>query len=129
MKNAGAMGKSQEWSKDGLGGKPFSSAFRVVFDGITLKNGSTALVVIIVYTTRGGELASDVVDIPESQGGSGEAVADVVKTVLDRVLSLRDTPASFHASVGLGWLYEPARLIMQSLRAFHRSRFAGLGAS
>ena len=45
---------------------PFPSAWRVVWEGITIKNGATVLVIIIVFTTPQGNIESELLDVPIS---------------------------------------------------------------
>ena len=66
----------------------FPSAFRVVWDGITLKSGATVIPIIVVFTDYAGHIVSELVDAPISQGSDGSNVAAVVHGVLERKLSL-----------------------------------------
>jgi len=67
---------------------PFPSAFRVVWDGITLKNGATVIPIIVVVTDYVGRIVSELVDAPISQGSSGVDVVALVHGVLERKTSL-----------------------------------------
>ena len=67
---------------------PVPSAFRVVWDGITLKNGATVIPIIVVVTDYAGRIVSELVDPPISQGSSGVDAAALVHGVLERKLSL-----------------------------------------
>ena len=73
---------------DPLVNLPFPSAFRVVWDGITLKNGATVIPIIVVVTDYVGRIVSELVDAPISQGSSGVDVVALVHGVLERKLSL-----------------------------------------
>ena len=53
---------------DPLVNLPVPSAFRVVWDGITLKNGATVIPIIVVVTDYVGRIVSELVDAPISQG-------------------------------------------------------------
>ena len=67
---------------------PFPSAFRVVWDGITLQNGATIIPTIVVFTDYTGRIVSELVDAPISKGSSGMDVAALVHGVLERKLSI-----------------------------------------
>ena len=67
---------------------PFPSAFRVVWDGITLQNGATVIPIIVVFTDYTGRIVSELVDAPISKGSSGMDVAALVHGVLERKLSI-----------------------------------------
>ena len=73
---------------DPLVNLPFPSAFRVVWDGITLKNGAAVIPIIVVVTDFVGRIVSELVDAPISQGSSGVDVAALVHGVLELKLSL-----------------------------------------
>ena len=47
---------------------PFASAFRLIWDGITLRNGATVIPILVLFTNHSGEIVSEVVDIPLSKG-------------------------------------------------------------
>ena len=68
---------------------PFPSAFRLIWDGITLRNGATVLPILVVFTSNAGEIVSEVVDVPTSGGSSGLVTASTVCKVLDDVLAIR----------------------------------------
>jgi hypothetical protein len=68
---------------DPLVNLPFPSAFRVVWDGITLKSGATVIPIIVVATDY-GHIVSELVDALISQGSSGVDVAAFVHRVLER---------------------------------------------
>jgi len=70
---------------------PFPSAFRLIWDGITLRNGATVLPIIVVFTSHTGRIASEILDVPISQGSSGVTVASTVLKVLDKVLGIRES--------------------------------------
>jgi hypothetical protein len=76
---------------DPLVNLPFPSAFRVVWDGIALKDGATVIPIIVVVTDYGGRIVSELVDAPISQGSSGVGVAALVHGVLERTMSLSKT--------------------------------------
>ena len=67
---------------------PFPSAFRVVWDGITLQNGVTVIPIIVVFTDYIGRIVSELVDAPISKGSSGMDVVALVHGVLERKLSI-----------------------------------------
>ena len=67
---------------------PFPSAFRVVWDGITLQNGATVIPIIVVFTDYTGRIVSELVDAPISKGSSGMDVAALAHGVLERKLSI-----------------------------------------
>ena len=69
---------------------PFPSAFRLIWDGITLRNGATVLPIICVFTDHSGKIASEIVDVPISQGSTGVMVANTVFKVLDKVLGISE---------------------------------------
>ena len=69
---------------DPLVNLPFSSAFRVVWDGITLNNGATGIPFIVVVTDYAGRIVSELVVAPISQGSSGVDVVALVHGVLER---------------------------------------------
>ena len=73
---------------DPLVNLPFPSAFRVVWDGITLKNGAKKVIPIIVVVPDYGHIVSELVDALISQGSSGVDMAAVVHGVLERICSL-----------------------------------------
>ena len=68
---------------------PFPSAFRVVWDGITLQNGATVIPIIVVFTDYTGRIVSELVDTPISKGSSGIDVAALVHGVLEQKLSIK----------------------------------------
>ena len=72
---------------DPLVNLPFPSAFRVVWDGITLKSGAAVIPVIVVVTDY-GRIVPELVDALISQGSSGVGMAALVHGVLERKLSL-----------------------------------------
>ena len=74
---------------DAIPNLPFPSAFRLIWDGITLRNGATVLPILVVFTSHAGEIVSEVVDIPLSAGSSGILTASTVCKVLDDVLAIR----------------------------------------
>ena len=55
---------------DPLVNLPFPSAFRVVWDGTTLKNVATVIPIIVVVTDYVGRIVSEPVDAPIGQGSS-----------------------------------------------------------
>ena len=67
---------------------PFPSAFRFIWDGITLRNGATVVPVLCVFTDHSGRIVSELLDVPISQGSSGDATAALVHDVLQRVLHI-----------------------------------------
>ena len=69
---------------------PFPSAFRVVWDGITLQNGATVIPIIVVFTDYTGRIVSELVDAPISKGSSGKDVAALDHGVLQRKLSISE---------------------------------------
>ena len=64
---------------------PFPSAFRLVWDGITLRSGATVIPILVVFTDHSGRIASELVDVPISQGSRGPEVAALVHGVLEKV--------------------------------------------
>jgi len=67
---------------------PFPSAFRLVWDGITLRNGATVIPILVVFTDHSGRIASELVDVPISQGSRGPEVAALVHGVLEKLICL-----------------------------------------
>ncbi len=67
---------------------PFPSAFRLVWDGITLRNGATVIPILVAFTDYSGCIASELVDVPISQGSKGPEVAALVNAALEQQLSL-----------------------------------------
>ena len=49
---------------DAIPNLPFTSAFRLKWDGITLRNGARVIPTLFVFTNRSGEFVTEVVDIP-----------------------------------------------------------------
>ena len=80
---------------------PFPSAWRVTFDGVTIKNGATVLFVLIVFASERGEIESVLIDVVVSKGGSGPAVARVVFSVLQEHLRIEDKDARCTSTIGL----------------------------
>lgn len=66
---------------------PFPNAFRLIWDGITLRNGATVIPIIVVFTNRYGGIVSDVVDIQLSGGSQGPETANTVFNVLENILA------------------------------------------
>ena len=60
------------------------------WDGITLRNGATVLPIICVFTDHSGKIASEILDVPISQGSTGAVVANTVVKVLDTVIGIRE---------------------------------------
>jgi len=60
----------------------------LVWDGITLRNGATVIPILVVSTDSSGRIASELVDVPISQGSRGPEVAALVHGVLEKVLCL-----------------------------------------
>ena len=79
---------------------PFCSAFRLIWDGITLRNGATVVPILIVFTSYAGEIVSELVDVPVSAGSTGPVTAATVCKVLDDVLSIRK-PVPYVSKAGL----------------------------
>ena len=79
---------------------PFPSCFRLVWDGITLKNGATVIPILVVFTDYAGRIVSELVDAPISQGSSGPEVAALVNGVLERKLLINNKVA-FRSTRGL----------------------------
>ena len=50
---------------------PFPNTFRLVWDGITLRNGATVIPIFVVLTDHFGRIASELVDGPISQVSRG----------------------------------------------------------
>ena len=71
---------------DPLVNLPFPSAFRVVWDGIALKIGATAIPIIVIVTDYVGHIVSELVDALISQGSSGVDMVALVHGVLERKL-------------------------------------------
>ena len=83
---------------DPLVNLPFPSAFRVVWDGITLKNGATVIPIIVVAADY-GHIVSELVDALISQGSSGVGMVALVHGVLERkVLSARKMVSDHRAA-------------------------------
>ena len=85
---------------DAIPNLPFPSAFRLIWDGITLRNGATVLPILVVFTSHAGEIVSEVVDIPLSAGSSGILTASTVCKVLDDILAIRK-PVRYSSKAGL----------------------------
>ena len=66
---------------------PFPSAFRLVWDGVTLGNGATVIPILVVFTDHFGRIASELVDVPISQGSRGPEVTALIHGLLQKVLS------------------------------------------
>ena len=74
---------------DAIPNLPFASAFRLIWDGITLRNGATVIPILVVFTNRSGEIVSEVVDIPLSKGSQGPETANTVFKVLEDILAIQ----------------------------------------
>ena len=97
--------------RDTIPNLPFPSAFRLIWDGITLRNGATVIPILIVFTSHAGEIVSEVVDVPVSAGASGPLTAKTVLKVLDTVLAIRE-PVPYSSKAGL-----PLRVAAEHVRA------------
>ena len=80
---------------------PCPSAFRVVWDGVTLRNGATVCIIMVVFTDYEGVIRSVVVDVPISRSGHGHALAAQIKESLDKALDLSTRRAIFRRTRGL----------------------------
>jgi hypothetical protein len=80
---------------------PMPSAWRIVFDGITLRNGATVLAILVCFTSNTGRIVSELLDAPISHGSSGPDVAELVRATIDRVLQATKTLARYRGTAGL----------------------------
>ncbi len=80
---------------------PCPSAFRVVWDGVTLRNGATVCIIMVVFTDSEGLIRSEVVDIPISRSSYGADVAKQIKLSLDKTLHLTTRRTVFRSTSGL----------------------------
>ena len=80
----------------------FPSAWRLIFDGITLNNGATVTVVLVAYTSQDGDIMVDFLGCAHGGASSvGWEQARSVYSMLDRVLNVADATATCRGSVGL----------------------------
>ena len=86
--------------RDDIPNLPCPSAFRLIWDGITLRSGATAVPILVVFTSNAGDIVSEVVDIPMSSGSQGTLTASTVLQVLNDVLAIRK-PVRYSSKAGL----------------------------
>ena len=77
------------------------SAWRLIFDEVNIKNGTTVLVVIVSFTDHKGQIRSCPIgiDIPNSK--TGEATASALHTLLNEVLHIDIRQVVCKVSAGL----------------------------
>ena len=80
----------------------FPSAWRLVFDGVTLPHGVTVTVVLVVFTSSEGEIETAFLGCSRCGPSSvGSAQAATIKEVLDEALQLSTRKARCRGSAGL----------------------------
>ena len=72
----------------------------MVWDRITIKNGATVLVMIIVFTTPQDNIESELLDVPIS-AGTGPKVAKTVLNIPNEQLKLEDQLFLCKSTTGL----------------------------
>ena len=79
----------------------FPSAWRLIFDGITLNNGATVTVVLVAYTSQDGDIMVDFLGCAHGGASSvGWEQAMSVYSVFDRALNVADAKAPCSGPVG-----------------------------
>ena len=100
------------------------SAWRLIFDGITLRNGATVTVVLICYTNRSGEI--EVVYLGCARCGArsnAEASGKAILSVLEETLSISETNATCIQAPGLPLSQDVALGSSQGQRKVRRGMF------
>jgi len=78
------------------------SAWRLIFDSITLANGSTEMVIIVVYTNSEGKITAELCDLKNcGKSHTGEKEANLILNSLGQRLSLFARQARCVSFVGL----------------------------
>ena len=77
------------------------SAWRVIWDGITILNGSTLCVILIAFTDRYGSIVCEFVSAPVSTGGTGPQTAKLILDQLEQYLHVTSQRPQCRSSSGL----------------------------
>ena len=67
---------------------PFPFAFRLAWDGIAFRNGATVIPSMVAFTDHSGRIASELIDVPISQGSRGPEGVALVYGVIEKVLCI-----------------------------------------
>ena len=100
------------------------SAWRLISDGITLRNGATVTPVLICFTNSSGEIQVDYLGCArEGSRSNGEESGKAVLRVLDETLSISETNATCIGASGLPLYPDVAHGSSQGQRKVLRGMF------
>ena len=68
---------------------PHPSCYRLMYDSVTIQNGTCVLVIIIAYTNKSGKIVSKLLGaLPLGTSHSGKAVCNLVTRHLEEILGI-----------------------------------------